>query len=451
MPEPESDPAGSLPELIGRTIAGKYEVIRIIGRGGMGTVFEAEHKELGRKVAIKFIRGDHAKDERVTSRFAREARAASSIDSAHIVSCVDAGAEDGLPYIVMELLEGEDLGSRLRRDVRLPLEESLHIAAQLLRGLARAHDAGIVHRDLKPDNVFLVERDGDTSFVKVVDFGISKIQRASSATIPLALTGQGTVLGTPFYMAPEQAQADPDVDARADLYSVGAILFECLAGRPPHVGEYYEQVILAICMKDAPDLRAIVPATPAPVSKLVSRALERDRTRRFRSARQMLAAIHEIAPREKALVPVDPPEDGAEAEAEDAPSAPDVTPAAEAVAADEALGVAGREIRDDAAVRPAPPMDRRRAAALGSLAALLGLAVTWAIVHYTYQRPVAPPLPVASARPFAPVVAPPPSAPTATASAGPATPPPPVRPVATTAPSSPRGLGSGLELIRTPP
>lgn len=293
--------------LVGKTVAGRYRLLGLVGHGGMGAVYEAEHLGLGKRVAIKFVDPEFAKDEQVVARFAREARAMSAIESAHIVTVFDAGTEDGRPYLVMELLRGEDLGQRLRRLRRLPVAESMHIVAQVLKGLARAHAAGIVHRDLKPDNVFLVKHDLDPLFAKIVDFGISKIDRPRSKTSPLALTGRGTVLGTPFYMGPEQAQASSDVDARADLYSVGAILFECLSGRPPHTGESYEQVILSICMTDAPDLRAIDPNVPAEVAGFVARSLARAREQRFGSAERMLAALHEVAPAERTRVPLEAP------------------------------------------------------------------------------------------------------------------------------------------------
>jgi serine/threonine-protein kinase len=291
--------------LIGASVAGRYVLRALIGHGGMGAVYEAEHLGLGKRVAIKFIDQSFATDERVLARFAREARAMSAIESAHIVTVFDAGTEGGRPYLVMELLRGEDLGQRLRRSRRIPLAEAMHVVAQVLKGLAKAHGAGIVHRDLKPDNVFIVRSDTDPSFAKIVDFGVSKIERPRDGTSPLALTGRGTVLGTPLYMCPEQAQAKPDVDGRADLYSVGAILFECLTGRPPHTGETYEQVILSICMTDAPDVRAIEPRLPPEVAAFVARALARDRAERFASAERMLAVLHEIAPEERLRVPLD--------------------------------------------------------------------------------------------------------------------------------------------------
>src|SRR5262249_41883027 len=153
-------------DLLGRDVGGKYLVTRLIGRGGMGAVYEAEHAAVGKKVAIKFIDQEWTKDEVVASRFAREARAANAIDSEHVVTVFAAGTDAGRPYLVMELLRGEDLGARLRRERRVPLEDSIHVIAQVLRGLARAHLAGIVHRDLKPDNVFLIDRGEDGLFVK---------------------------------------------------------------------------------------------------------------------------------------------------------------------------------------------------------------------------------------------------------------------------------------------
>jgi serine/threonine protein kinase len=290
--------------LVGTVVAGKYSVTRLIGRGGMGAVFEAEHLGIGRKVALKFLDRAWVNDENVASRFAREARAVTGIDSDHVVSVFDAGTDGKQPFLVMELLRGEDLGKRLRRDKRVPLDQTLHMAAQVLRGLVAAHAAGIVHRDLKPENVFLSERADDPAFVKIVDFGISKIERPKSGTAPLALTQKGVVIGTPLYMSPEQAQALRDLDGRADLFSLGAIVFECLSGRPPHVGETYEQIIVSICIQDAPDIRAIVPSTPDGVALFIARALERDRAKRFASAYEMLGALRLLAPNDSATRPL---------------------------------------------------------------------------------------------------------------------------------------------------
>ncbi|HEX7662905.1 MAG TPA: serine/threonine-protein kinase [Polyangiaceae bacterium] len=297
--DPASARAQELNELVGRTISERYRVTALLGAGGMGAVYEAEHLGIGKKVALKFLSKECAKEPSVASRFAREARAASAIESEHIVTVFDAGTDQDRPYIAMELLRGEDFGARLKRLGKVPQDEAVHVIAQTLRGLADAHEAGIIHRDLKPDNVFLVDKRGDSSFVKIVDFGVSKFDRPGMSTAPLALTQKGTVVGTPYYMSPEQAQAVPDLDARADLFSVGAMLFEALAGRPPHTGGTYEAVIVSICMNDAPDLRTLVPETSPSLARFVARALQRDRTKRFTSARQMLVALAEFAPRER--------------------------------------------------------------------------------------------------------------------------------------------------------
>jgi serine/threonine-protein kinase len=289
-PDPLDAPPTTEDLLVGRTI-GKYEVLRVIGRGGMGTVYEALNTSIGKRVAMKFVDAELARNKDAVARFQREAQAASAVESAHIVQIFDAGATDeGLPFLVMELLRGEDLGHRIKRCGRLDLGEAAHVTAQILRGLHRAHEAGIVHRDLKPDNVFLVDRDDDANFAKILDFGISKMQRRGE--IPAnTLTRKGTVLGTPFYMSPEQAQALADIDGRADLWSVGAILYECLTGRPPHGGGTYEQVIIAICTRDADDVRLHNPAMPAAVAEVVARALRRGRDERFGSARDFLDAL----------------------------------------------------------------------------------------------------------------------------------------------------------------
>ena len=283
-----SEPA--VDSLVGKRVH-KYDIVRIIGRGGMGTVYEALNTTIGKRVAMKFIDAGTAHNADTVARFQREARAASAVESAHIVEIFDSGiSELGQPYIVMELLRGEDLGHRIKRCGRLDLPEALHVTAQILRGLYRAHEVGIVHRDLKPDNIFLVDRDDDPNFAKILDFGISKVRRGGDTPMH-TLTRQGTVLGTPFYMSPEQAQAQPDVDARSDLWSVGAILYECLTGRPPYTGTTYEQVIVNICMNDAEDVRAHNPAVPESVALVIARALSRDREARFHDAREMLDGL----------------------------------------------------------------------------------------------------------------------------------------------------------------
>jgi serine/threonine-protein kinase len=290
MATPESS---DHPEVVpGQVVGGKWRIVGAIGRGGMGAVYEGQNISIGKKVALKFIDAEFARQPEIASRFQREAEAASLVESAHIVHIFDSGVTDtGIPYIVMELLRGEDLRARIRRMGRLPKGEAAHVVAQTLRGLHRAHEAGIVHRDLKPDNIFLVDRDDDPLFAKIVDFGISKMTRRSGDVGTGTLTRQGVVLGTPFYMSPEQAQALPNLDLRTDIWSVGAILYECLSGKPPHGGDSYEQIIVSICTTDPPDVRSFDSSIPASLANVVHKAMQRDRARRFQSAKEMLDAL----------------------------------------------------------------------------------------------------------------------------------------------------------------
>jgi len=281
-------------KLVGRTI-GKYRIVRMIGRGGMGRVYEAVNVNIRKRVAMKLIDHELAKNDEANARFQREALAASAVESPYIVQIFDAAhTDDGVPFIVMELLRGRDLGSLLKTEGRLPLDQALLMTAQVLKGLHHAHSAGIVHRDLKPDNVFLVEREDEPVTIKLLDFGVSKIARQTDAPLK-TLTRQGTVVGTPYYMSPEQAQAFPDVDGRTDIYSVGAILYECLSGRTPVEGQSYEQVIVNICVKDVPDIRKLV-ELPVAVAAMIHKALSREREERFANAREMLQALAESAP-----------------------------------------------------------------------------------------------------------------------------------------------------------
>jgi serine/threonine-protein kinase len=290
-----------LSRLVGRTVAQKYRVERLLGRGGMGAVFSATNTAIGKRVALKFLTREAARDQDAALRFQREARAASVAESEHIVHVFDEGlSDDGHPFLVMELLVGEDLRSRLERETRLGVTTAVAIASQILRGLIRAHGAGLVHRDLKPDNVFLCRRDDGSLLVKLVDFGISKLSRK---TTPDTLTQRGAVLGTAHYMSPEQVQAPESVDPRADLYGVGAILFEALSGRPPHDASSYEAVLVAICTRDAPDVRTLRPDVREPLAQVIARALSRDRDARFQSADEFLAALTRAEPSDGAFEP----------------------------------------------------------------------------------------------------------------------------------------------------
>ncbi|MES1186109.1 MAG: protein kinase [Myxococcales bacterium] len=292
-------PPDELDLLVGSTVAGKYHIDRLIGRGGMGAVFQATNAAIGKRVALKFLGALTSRDSDAATRFQREAEAASLAESPHIVQIFDSGrSEQGLPFLVMELLSGEDLRARLQREGKLDPETTVRLGVQILKALRQAHAAGIVHRDLKPDNVFLCRRDDEPSFVKLVDFGISKVQQQPGVD---TLTHKGAVLGTAFYMSPEQAQSFPDIDGRTDLFSVGAILYEMLTGERPYSAPTYEAVLIAICTRDAPDVRALAPQVPEKLARVVARALRRERDERYATAQDMLGELEAALSESRAL------------------------------------------------------------------------------------------------------------------------------------------------------
>lgn len=264
----------------GDVIDDKYRLIRKLGAGGMGMVFEAENLLIDRRVAIKILGESPSEGDAERLRF--EARAVGRLGSKHIVSALDLGTlPDQSPYIVMEYLAGETLGERLRRLGRLSPEELGPIAAQLLDGLQAAHDAGIVHRDLKPDNVFLATEPHESCIVKLLDFGISKSLIASRRGANR--TRDGVAIGTPHYMSPEQVRGQP-VDPRTDLYSVGVMLFQCLSGTLPYSAPDYHAVFLEIVTGKAARLQELAPELSSAWVALVERAMARDPADRFQSA-----------------------------------------------------------------------------------------------------------------------------------------------------------------------
>ena len=289
---------------IGSIAGGKYKILRLIGKGAMGAVYEAQNVTIGKRVALKFVFVDAQTESSVLARFHREARAISAIESAHIVQVFDTGETlEGEPFLVMELLHGESLAARLAREGPLSVPETIRFGIQALRGLRKAHAAGIVHRDLKPENLHLVPGDDDETHVKIVDFGLSKFvhpteprsMRGSGRSERISITLDGALVGTPLYMSPEQMEARPDVDHRTDIWSMGAILYEMLAGAPPFPETSYPRLVLAICSQDAPDVRRISPSVPAAVATAISRALSRDRDQRFPSAEDFLRAMVEAS------------------------------------------------------------------------------------------------------------------------------------------------------------
>ncbi|WP_233561982.1 serine/threonine-protein kinase, partial [Sorangium cellulosum] len=285
--------------LINTTLDQRYLILGLLGEGGMGAVYEARHLGTGRRVAVKVITSKLAQDEAVMARFEREARAAGAIDSEHIASVLDSGRDraTGLPFLVMELLSGEDVDQLLRRLGPLPPELALCIVAQACMGLIRAHDARVLHRDIKPANLFLARRDGGELSVKLLDFGVAKIQADDSFEKHQELTATSNLIGSPIYMSPEQARNMKDVDGRTDLWSLGIVLFKMLAGRTPYRNSRgLGELIVAICSVPAPPIQSLAPWVPYEVGEIVHRALQIDRNLRFQSAAEMLDAVRTLLP-----------------------------------------------------------------------------------------------------------------------------------------------------------
>jgi serine/threonine-protein kinase len=277
--------AAKFDPLVGTTLAERYEIIRRIGEGGMGAVYEARHSIIGKRVAIKVLLEKFLENEELIARLLQEARLASSIGHQNIVDVTDFGTtRDGRAFVVMEFLEGEPLSELVMRDAPLPVERSLTMIKQVASALGAAHSKGIVHRDVKPENVYLVRR-GDQDFVKVVDFGVSKAVRSQEETGTewQRLTRTGAVLGTPLFMSPEQAAGNEDVDERADIWATALILYECLTGELPFRGANYLGVIAQIQTKGVQPPSAMRPelGIPEAVDRVIMHGLEKDRTRRY--------------------------------------------------------------------------------------------------------------------------------------------------------------------------
>jgi serine/threonine-protein kinase len=261
---------------VGEVLAGRYRVVRLIGQGGMGAVYEAQHTTVGRRFAVKFLRPELSLRPDLLARFRREALTVGALESENIVSVVDCGeANDGLPYIVMELLAGEDLASFLGREAPLPVPRAVDLIVQVCRALETVHATGIVHRDLKPANLFLCTRGDGLDLVKVLDFGIVKLglEGSDGGSPPSAITRPGSMIGTPFYMPPEQARGDQELDHRADIYALGVILFEALTAAKPHPGDSYNAVLYHILMHPPTPVDTLRPGLPRALAAVVHRAL----------------------------------------------------------------------------------------------------------------------------------------------------------------------------------
>ncbi|MDB4979801.1 MAG: serine/threonine protein kinase [Myxococcales bacterium] len=274
---------------IGQSV-GNYQVTAKLGEGGMGVVFLAEHPVIGRKAALKAIHPQHARSAEVISRFITEAKSVNQIGHEHIVDITDFGTTPtGDFYFIMEYLQGEALSDLIRKGPRFSPERALRIAVQIADALQASHDSGVIHRDLKPDNVFLVTRGEDADFVKVLDFGLAKLIDPEAA--PGHNTQTGAVMGTAFYMSPEQCEGKAPVDHRADVYALGVLLFEMLTGKLPFGGTGYGEVILKHMTMRPPAARSIVPELAPVLDAILFRALAKKPAERFQTMAELRAAL----------------------------------------------------------------------------------------------------------------------------------------------------------------
>ncbi len=283
-------PADSPDPMIGTLLDGRYLLLSLLGEGGMGYVYRANHVLMDKPVAVKLIHAELAHMEDVAKRFEREAKSSSRLTDPHCITVTDFGrTDDGTLYLVMEILEGDELDVRLEEQVALPVGETIRIISQILMGLAHAHEQGVVHRDLKPENVFLVDHGDEKDFVKILDFGIAKLAAGGSSE---NLTKSGVVFGTPKYLSPEQALGDK-TDHRVDLYAVGIMLYELLTGQPPFDAETAMDTLSMHLTKDPPSL-AEFGSFPRGLQEVFNKALAKKPEDRYASAEEFRAALEAI-------------------------------------------------------------------------------------------------------------------------------------------------------------
>jgi len=294
----QQDPLGDLVKP-GEVVAGKYRIDRVLGRGGMGVVVEAWHLHFEERVAVKFLLPERVKDEESMARFEREAKAAYRIKSEHAARVLDVGrTENNVPYIAMEFLEGKDLGQLIMQQPGLSIDEAVHYVLQAAEAVAEAHSQGIVHRDLKPENLYIIRRAGGTSCIKVLDFGLSKLDptEAGAERTP-KLTQEEVAMGTPTYMAPEQWMGAANAEPASDQWALGCILYELILGKPPFEQAALPALFGQIVGSPPPSMRNRKAEVPAELEAVIFRSLEKEAANRYPSVADFAVALAPFAPR----------------------------------------------------------------------------------------------------------------------------------------------------------
>ncbi|MBN1609515.1 MAG: protein kinase [Polyangiaceae bacterium] len=283
---------------LGDVLAGKYRLEKVLGAGGMGLVAAAHHLDLDTSVAIKLLLPGALSEGEAIGRFTREAQAAAKIRSEHVARVTDAGRlPNGAPYIVMEYLDGTDLGAWLAKRGALPVEQAIEFVLQACEAIAEAHGLGIVHRDLKPANLFCIQKPDGSLSIKVLDFGISKVAGPAPAGLDLVATQSACLLGSPRYSSPEQLQSARSVDARTDIWSLGVILYELLTASAPFGGEGLAELFTNITSRPAPSLHEVQPGLPPGLDQVVQKCLAKDRAKRYSNVAELAVDLLPFAPR----------------------------------------------------------------------------------------------------------------------------------------------------------
>lgn len=398
MSEELLQPAAQDDPKVGMVLQDRYRIVRKIGEGGMGAVYEGEHVLIKRRVAIKCLHSQFATNPEIVARFHREALAATSIGHQNIIEVTDMGRfDDGSVFMVLEFLLGRDWSDDIDNEGAQPLQKTLHILDQVCDALTAAHAKGIIHRDLKPENIYLIERGSDPDFVKVLDFGISKFKDTAGGG--KGMTQTGTTLGTPYYMAPEQAQGKKDIDNRADIYSLGVILFQALTGQYPFDDESYPMLVLKICTEPPPPLRMYRPDLPEELELLCGKLLAKNPDERFPDCASLKAALQQFRQvQDTPEVAANAPSTanmqssllaGASQSQGDVPAQSGIRPPATAA-------------HESAPEMPVAPPSSKMPLIVGGLIALLALggvgiaAATGAFSSPEPETPVMPPVPVAT-------------------------------------------------------